>query len=375
MGINERIRAQFTDDNTKFYAQRFVSENYKRIIQILDGKTPPPKELEIQPSSRCNADCDHCFGREFKPTKNKLQDVEDMESLAEQVLGMEWDGLGVEKVKFCGSTGEPLLNPNTVLGIQLLASKPVELFTNGILIGVNADNDTYLDMLRSLSQINVSLDAGRTKTMHRKKPGSKRTSITDILRGVGRVREHGVHSIISYVITEENHDEIVDFAKRARPYADVLNYRIDMTDRQVSEHHKENILDMLQVAKDLETDDCIVQVSHSADQIASKTQESFSSRDLGLPCYLSKFWTCVGPDAELYPCGHVVAHDTPSMGDVLEQGINKIWRSKQRQDYLAGVPLSKCDVCSPFSLKLNKLMADLGQVSRSHFERLYAECI
>jgi hypothetical protein len=49
-----------------------VTKHSGRILKILEGKNPPPYEVEIQPSPYCNANCQHCWAKTIEPLKGKL---------------------------------------------------------------------------------------------------------------------------------------------------------------------------------------------------------------------------------------------------------------------------------------------------------------
>jgi len=73
------------------YERQLLTEHFDRVIYILGGGSPPPYELEIQPSASCNLKCKHCFGRFYDPLPAVITEKE-MEDLARKVADFEEDG-------------------------------------------------------------------------------------------------------------------------------------------------------------------------------------------------------------------------------------------------------------------------------------------
>jgi radical SAM protein with 4Fe4S-binding SPASM domain len=217
--------------------------------------------------------------------------------------------------------------------------------------------------LGKLDRLNASLDAITDETLHEAKPGSRGNTkrrpakIEDIIEGLATIRALGSSIEAGFAITSYNYKEIVEFAEtiKDRKAAERVRYRIDVTDREISEKHSEEINSMLDEAEKLSDDGFKVIRIHSKEQVAETNQEAFSSRGCGYKCFTSYFWTCVGPDGKVYPCGHVVARDTPSYGNLFEQSLKKIWNSIARKNLQACLPNEKCHLCSPFSLTTNMI--------------------
>ncbi len=343
-----------------------------RVFEILEGRNPPPYELEIQPSSVCNASCKFCWAKDFEKLEDKLNTLDGMERILEQVLSFRKNGFEIEIVKFCGSTGEPLVNPFTLYAIErLYGERYIRLFTNGIKLAENKDDSDYLGTISKVNRLNVSLDAGRTETLHELKKGSRGIELEDILGAVKRVKglsEKGMIVDMSYVVTNDNYLEIVEATEKVKmSLADRIRFRIDLTDRTVSLNHGEEINSLMGEARAYEDENFKVTPIHSEEEIRETDARHFSSREEGFGCYTCRFWSCIGSDGCLYPCGHVVAGDMENYGSILEKSFGEVWEGFARERIIGELPVEKCNICSPFSLRLNEFMTflsglDVGEV-------------
>jgi radical SAM protein with 4Fe4S-binding SPASM domain len=363
-----------------YYGRILLNHNHSRVRAILAGLNPAPQEVEVQPSSVCNANCLWCFGADYEKCENRLYKPKNMQRVIEQVLEFENDGFRIDVLKFCGSTGEPLMNPQTLYAIEQAYGKiNLRLFTNGLAIGLHKNDEAYLSTLAKVGRINLSLDALSTETLHTLKPGSKKRNVSmeDILEGASKILaiKEGKGIEAGFVITEGNYKEIGEFARAVKDFraAENIRYRIDMTDAEVSRKHSREIEDLLLEAKSHETPDFRVLQIHSNEDIAKTERESFSSKGCGLKCSTSKFWTCIGSNGWVYPCGHIASGNSINYGNLLKSSFKEIWNSERRRRMIQILPYEDCHLCSPFSLVTNKVMSDLETqgISAKEIEELH----
>lgn len=364
----DECEQRFKDFLSTFHGKKILNDHGERVLAVLEGKNPPPYEFEVQPAAICNANCSHCFGRLYKRCEEKLYSFESMGRVIQELLDYKQDGFSIETIKFCGSTGEPLMNPFTTYAINLIGKqKYTRLFTNGLKLGEHVSDEDYLSTIGQISSINISLDASTTETLQKIKPGSKNppVRIEDIFEAAAKIRKKGARVEFSFAATNQNYQEIANFAKRLKEFqaADCARYRVDMTDRSVSHDHSKEILDLLREAESYGDKDFQVVRIHNEEAVKSLDNGSFGARACGLKCFTQKFWACIGPDACVYPCGHVVAADTPNYGSLLEQSLGDILNGAKRAEVIAGLPNKKCDICSPFSLMVNKVGKYLEEVA------------
>ncbi|MFH1073060.1 MAG: hypothetical protein V1743_06545 [Nanoarchaeota archaeon] len=118
----------------------------ERIQAIFDGKIIPPYELEIQTTAVCNLKCGHCFGRDYERIKPQMTKSQ-IQTLGKRIEDFVEGEYRITVVKFCGTTGEPLLNPTTLYGIDLFKEmgKAVVVYTNGLFLDrKHRDGHAYL---------------------------------------------------------------------------------------------------------------------------------------------------------------------------------------------------------------------------------------
>jgi radical SAM protein with 4Fe4S-binding SPASM domain len=349
------------------YEKKLLLEHRARVKAIIQGKNLPPYELEIQPSSYCTAGCIHCFGKVLSPLDNRLYNKSAVDRVISEVLNFKRDGFQIDNVKFCGSTGEPLMNPLTTYMIgEFSKERHTILFTNGMLIGKRKNDKEYLEEISKVNNLVLSLDAGTTKTLWEVKPGVKKAGIRieDILQGVSKIKENAKTVVdVSYVIDKKNYFDLVNGGKAAKASgADSIKIRIDMVDREVSEKYANDIKRLIKEVKTLEDDRFKVVAIHSDDEVAETDVSGFQTKKCPGSCFTSKLWACIGADGSIYPCGHIVNKQTENYGNILEKSFEEIWDDKRKAEIISNLPAKYCVICSPSSLRRNNLMKFLKEI-------------
>jgi len=340
------------------------------------GDNPVPYEIEIQPSAKCNANCTHCWAKKFKRLEDKLNLKENADKVIGNVLGFDDEAFSTPKIKFCGSTGDPLMNPLTTYFIERFYGKrEMRLFTNGIKIGQEKFDRNYLDSLSKLDMLYLSLDAGKSETLWKVKRGAKtrNISVEDILDGSRRIKEISPRTKInvSYVITEENYEDILLATDKVKMYGlDLIRFRIDITGHRMSKRVLDSIWENLKVARNFQEGDFKVIPIHSESEVKGKNEINFGTKNSGIQCFTNLFWTCVGPDGNVYPCGHIVNPETKNYGSLLEKSFEEIWNGEKRKNARKCLPGKLCKICSPFSLRTNKFMGYLDSLTKEKSKEL-----
>lgn len=352
------------------YEKILIRDYKKRILSYLNGNNPIPYEIEIQPSAKCNANCYHCWAKDFKKLENKLEEKENADKIIERILDFKDDNFSKPKIKFCGSTGEPLMNPLTTYFIDNFYTKrKTRLFTNGIMVGEKRFDKRYLSSLSKLDMICLSLDAGTTETFWGIKPGAekKKVQLEEILNGMLKIKNFNpkLKFNVSYVIAKKNYKEILLAAEKVKKFgADLIRYRIDLTAEKIPEKTLKNIWWNLKIAKNFEDENFQVIPIHNEQEVKEKNKTNFGTRNSGLKCFTNFFWSCVGPDGKIYPCGHIVNPETENYGSLLEESFSEIWNGEKRKNARKCLPGKLCNICSPFSLRTNKFMNFLDSLEK-----------
>ncbi|MBT3304159.1 hypothetical protein HN592_04660 [Candidatus Woesearchaeota archaeon] len=137
-------------------------------------------------------------------------------------------------------------------------------------------------------------------------------------------------------------------------------YRVDFVAHDQVHESAAYIEDQLQRATELEHEDFTVTCANTKSEI-EEGGDAFTAQ--GRKCYNHNFWACIGPDGELYPCGHRTYKGVPSYGSVLENDLGDLLRSAKRTQSLSCLPDEHCKFCSPSSLRRNQFMNYLATLS------------
>lgn len=352
------------------YERQLLRDHLDRVIEITLGGNPPPYELEIQPSAKCNAHCNHCWGRKLEPLPDKMG-TKEIETIAERIKDFDTERFKIDTIKFCGTTGDPLVNSEvTARGIQLFKQlgKKVIVFTNGFGLDNRVNGKLSYQYLANASSIIPSLDAGNEETMLRVKG---RKGLDLIIEHLGLLASQGTNIAASYVITEENYQDILEITRKVKDAGvNEIRFRVDFTDLLGIRTHSKEIITKLRQAEELTTPKFKV-VSIYSDEGISNTDSEFSS--VGKRCFNRYFWACIGPDCNLYACGHTTHKGIQSYGNVLETNLQTLWdSSKAKRDML---PDLNCNICSPSSVRRNEFMNFLITMPPEKIKELYAESI
>jgi radical SAM protein with 4Fe4S-binding SPASM domain len=356
------------------YERQLLRDHAGRLDAIMDGALVPPYELEIQPSGACNLRCKHCFGRFYPHLPDKIG-LTEMKSLVQNVCSFQENGFRVETAKFCGTTGEPLLNTATLYGIERFKAegRKVILYTNGVLLnGALPDSRPYRDFILQADKLNLSLDAGSAETFKKIKGAD---CFNNVLRGLKNLAQRkkeinsGLNIITSYVIGNENCHEISRAAKIARETgANEIWFRVDFTNLRQIKEIAPAIKESLDEAKTFEDGNFRVVSVYSENEFNSNGA-AFSAQKSG--CFNHYFWACIEPNGHLYPCGHRTHAGVESFGNVLEHPLRDLWANRERIQKVSYLPDKQCTVCSPSSGRRNEFVDFLFKIG---FDRTWELC-
>jgi len=375
----------FTRNGAPFdYEKQLFNDHYLHVLSTLIGASPPPYEIEIQPTGRCNLHCGHCFGTAL--TCERLPDKmgqAEMEVISKRIAEFNLSGLAVETVKFCGTTGEPLVNPNTVYGIKLFKDKgkKVILYTNGLWLNKTTDNGTeYMDFVLDADKINLSLDAGSKDTFAALKgvDGFERT--IENLQRLARKRNATKSRLridVSYVIGQLNYREIFRAAKAVKAAgADNMVFRVDFVNPKSIKTILAEIKKQKEQTLALKSPSFNVSFAYSDEELDPESKKGSSAfYAQGKKCFNHNFWACVGPDCHLYTCGHRTYSGVQSFGNLLEHPLEELWHAKERLEKVKNLPDEKCKFCSPSCHRRDCLMNLLATIEPHEVQALHKKYV
>lgn len=135
-------------------------DRWKNIIR--GNEIPPPILITIDPSNICNYRCYWCNSSYVMSKQSNMLTEKNIEDIVKLISTWKLKEYSVKSVCIAGG-GEPLLNPNTGLLIDLLVENNIKVavVTNGYLI------DRFLEPLSKCVWVGVSVDAGTKDTYNR----------------------------------------------------------------------------------------------------------------------------------------------------------------------------------------------------------------
>lgn len=371
----ERSAKKLTENQKRLFAflnrgeppcdheRQLIEKHEDRMLAIFQGKIVPPYEVEIQPTSLCNLNCKHCFGKALtsKRLENKIGRKE-LEIIAERINEFRENEFQIETVKFCGTTGEPLVNHASLDGINIFKNlgKKVVYFTNGLWLDKLYKKRKYLDYVLDADDLRLSLDLGSEKTFFelKRKLGFNRIikNIKELVEKRGQTKSK-LNIIVGYVIGRKNYHEIVKATKLVKNLGvDEIRFRVDFTDPKGVRELSDVIIQELNKAKQYKNDKFKV-VSEYSEREIEEDESVFHPG--GRMCFNQHFWACVGPECNLYACGHRTYYEVESYGSLLEHSFRELWISKKRIENSKNLPDDYCKFCSPSSKRRNDFMTFL----------------
>jgi len=362
------------------YERQLFNDHYQDVAAVLRGENPVPYEIEIQPSSSCNLRCEHCFGKSLTCKRlENLLGLEEFQVIAERIRDFNLNGRRIETVKFCGTTGEPLVNPNTVYAVRIFKQigKKVVLYTNGLWLDKTSEERIpYMDYFLEADRVNVSLDAGSDSVFRDLKGfnGFARTlnNIGDLVEKARKTRSK-LRVDLSYVIGPKNFRDILRATGLAKRLGtNNIIFRVDFTNPDAIREMAQDIIEIRSIAEAQSTDDFKVLFAYSDDEIRKGKQAEI---ERSKKCFNHHFWACIGPDCQLYTCGHRTYFGVKSFGNVLEKPLEELWLSSERLEAVDKLPDENCRFCSPSCYRRDQMMSLLTKLSIDEVERLHEKYV
>lgn len=260
------------------------------IEAVLDGEFRPPVTCEIDPSNRCQNDCDFCMY-----TAYRNREPVDLNMVLYFGLIHDLRKMGVKSITFTGG-GEPTMHPN--FKEMVLAAQDFELglATNGIYLG------RFFEILHHFKFIRISLDAATPETYRAMKGADEFEKVISNVRIALKFREKTVIGL-SYVISKGNEKEI----KEAQKLADDLG------------------VDYIQIKPAYQ--------KYDLDCDISKEERSFILKRYpatgGIACAVAQLVGIVGADGNVYYCCQGRGRKGFKVGRLGEDGgIHEIWEKR-----------------------------------------------
>jgi len=116
---------------------------------------PPPILVTIDPSNICNFNCKWCNASYIRNKQNQQLTSKNIQDIVNFLINWKYNNYSLQAVCIAGG-GEPLINENTGLLIDLLTQNSIEVgvVTNGFFI------EKFVEPLSKCTWVGISIDAG-----------------------------------------------------------------------------------------------------------------------------------------------------------------------------------------------------------------------
>ena len=300
----------------------------ERIADLRKGRDIVPTHVQLILSDLCNQDCHFCAYRmeggfstqnfaDEKGNKNPNRRIETAKAL--EILD-DCAAAGVEAIEFTGG-GEPTVHPDwlRIIGHAQALGMQTGLVTNGVRLKPDP-------VVVNLTWLRISLDAGRPHTYERIRRSEAWPQVMKTLKYAGWLK--GPLVGVGFVITRENHAEIVDACQLAKDNG-ISYVRLSAMFSSAGAKYYEGLLGQIDQdrieAKAMETDTFKV-VDFFGNRIGDLEQHAPDYQF----CGEQQFVTYIGGDLKVYTCCTNAYTDKGRVGDLRNMRFSE-WLATKRQ--------------------------------------------
>jgi len=270
-----------------------------KVESLIAGNPEMPVTVEIDPSNRCQLDCEYCM---FKVLREKRVDMKgeverpDLPFDLYRHLLLDLKMIGVRSITFTGG-GEPLLHPrfNDMACLAYQNGFEIGLITNG----VNLHSVERLDRFKF---VRVSLDAGSREVFQQLK---RADSFNRVIENLHNARKVCKVLGISYVVNQTNKSDI----QRAQTIARQLE--VDYIQFKPAWVNGEPFLD------------------YSLDGNSPQTIDTKRYKAVDkIPCAIAGLIGIIGADSHIYYCCQYRGDRRYGLGSLFHAPFPNIWKRR-----------------------------------------------
>ncbi len=310
--------------------------------------TRGPLDLQILPTTRCNAACTFCPQQAVPEDVKRKSDprwCEPPQDLPVGLIDRIADELyylgGLKRIHITG--GEPLLFkhmvPLLVITRREFPDVEIALVTNGILL-----KDFVKPLVLSgLDRLSVSLNAGTRETYKKLNPAAGDSTFEDVIEGIRAVAEkkreaetNRPYLSVTSVLTRENSGELesmlsacIDAGANALTYIPLMEFR-----RNGLNCNQAHVLEKAEFERFLaEVERLAPEAGKKGFYVGYSGDPSFCGvlrhNDVysKTPCYSGYTFAMIWPNGDVRPCCN--CEDT--LGNLKEAALSTIWKSERAQ--------------------------------------------
>jgi len=316
------------EDNFRIDSHKLMF-HVERVNDWLKGKTIYPVYMEITPSGGCNHRCIFC-ALDYLKYKPDFLDLKILKNSLKQA-----SNVGVRSIMYAGE-GEPLLHKDICEIVQYTKNSGIDvsITTNGVLF----TKDKAKQMLKYLSWIRISLNAGKSKTyalIHRTKKEDFNKVLKNLEDAVKVKNKNKWNTAIGIqlLLIPENTKEVFILAKLLKnigvDYLTIKPYSQHPLSRShINSRFKyEDYMYMNKKLQDIE-DDKFKIVFRSVTMRRLNSARDYK-HCLGLP-----FWAYITAQGDVYACSAFLGKKEFCYGNIYKNSFKAIMNSKRRKDIL-----------------------------------------
>jgi len=221
-------------------------------------------------------------------------------------------------------------------------------------------------------KVNLSLDAGTEETFLDLKGVNGFTRTINNLRSLTeKIKRTGskLRVDVSYVIGVKNYRDILRTTRLVKSSgADNIIFRVDFTNPIAITGLAPEVIEARTMAEKEDTEKFKVLFAYSDDEIREGKQSEVEKTK---KCFNHNFWACIGPNRELYTCGHRTYSEVKSFGSLLDKSLLELWLSPERLKTVGNLPDENCKFCSPSCKRRDCLMNVLMCLPIDQVEELH----
>lgn len=310
-----------------------------KLQQYLDGKDITPIHIDMGIHKWCNIRCVYCYGIKQKPTKQYIPEDRLL------MLAEDAKDAGIKSLAIIGD-GEPTLNKGLYSFVTRAKTLglDVSVATNGLLL----DDEKIATLTRNLTwlRFNISAVYDYDRVMGAPK-GSIYKFESVVQKAVGWGEFYGCTIGLQMVLIPQCFDEIIPLAQRAvqwgvdylviKQYSDPVGIPLEVDLSRYKEAEK-----VLKIAEEMSNEKTriIVKWSAMADSVHITNDSVWGfDRCIDLP-----FIFQISGDGGCYPCGYLFGNADYSYGNIVQQRLSEILKSKRYSEVISKVadtPLEK----------------------------------
>lgn len=342
-----------TENLNPFLNQSKLFWHWDRLCSFLKYKRTFPIQVELNPTNRCNMNCDWCITK----YAHKKEDI-NIEVLKDFLR--QFSNLGGKSIDWTGG-GEPLIYSDIEEAIEYASGKNIRqgIMTNGLfkseLLDVIAENTDW---------IRFSLDTISPRSFSKMKHVPE-SSLNKILSNIEKISNYSKKPrvVVNMNIDDWNAPHLFATAEKVKELgADGFQIRpiLPVGEKQLLSFYQvelfKNVLSKIEQLKELEDSD--FQVFISKDKFIDVINNELYKRDYD-KCQYHNFIMVLNANGDVCVCTHHLGDDRFTFGNMHNNSLREIWESEQRQKVIKycneDIDFKECQVCCKGD-QLNKLL-------------------